>query len=149
MVTFQEESLREVALEVQSLLREHWEEIALNKDVIKLDPDWEKYEQLAEGGILRILTARADGKLVGYYVSVVTPHLHYRGSLTAFGDIFYLKKEYREGLIGYRMLKANDKMLKGHGVQRILAMEKLHQPLGQLWKRLGYTHVENVYSKVI
>lgn len=34
------ESLSKVRREIEPLLEEHWKEIALNKDKIKLNPDW-------------------------------------------------------------------------------------------------------------
>lgn len=149
MITFQEETLDKVKGEITGLLQKHWEEIALNKDVIKLDPDWKGYQAMWDAGILHILTVRQDGNMVGYYVSIVAPHLHYQKSLTSYSDIFYLLPEFRVGLTGFRMLQAHEKIMKGKGVQKIFAMEKLDHPIAGLWKRLGYRHIENVYSKVI
>ena len=38
---YQIEKVRDCRKEVQPLIEKHWEEIALNQDVIKLNPDWE------------------------------------------------------------------------------------------------------------
>ena len=48
------------------MFHEHWKELALNQDTIKLDPDWDKFYALDVQGILRILTVRVEGRLVGY-----------------------------------------------------------------------------------
>jgi hypothetical protein len=37
------ENLAKVRREIEPLLEQHWQEIALNKDIIKMNPDWEGY----------------------------------------------------------------------------------------------------------
>jgi hypothetical protein len=73
------------------LLEQHWEEIALNKGAIKLNPDWDTYFDLEDKGNLKIFTAREDGKLVGYFVVLCRHHLHYKDHLFAFNDVLYLQ----------------------------------------------------------
>ena len=40
---FKQEFINDVKPEIVNLINLHWEEIALNKDVIKLNPDWNTY----------------------------------------------------------------------------------------------------------
>jgi len=47
-MNFALENLAKVRREIEPLLQEHWEEIALNKDTIKLNPDWREYARLDE-----------------------------------------------------------------------------------------------------
>jgi hypothetical protein len=81
MISFQQESLVTTKEDARPLLEKHWEEIALNKDVIKLNPDWDAYADLEDAGILKIFTARSDGKLIGYFVVFVKAHIHYKDHL--------------------------------------------------------------------
>ena len=46
---YQQEFLSSVYIEIQALIQLHWEQIALNQDEIKLNPDWDQYEA-AEAG---------------------------------------------------------------------------------------------------
>ena len=64
------EALAQVKREAEPLLQQHYEEIALNKDKIKLNPDWRAYAELDKINALRVFTARKDGKLMGYFVVI-------------------------------------------------------------------------------
>lgn len=149
MITFRRESLAQVKADIMGLLNAHWEEIARDKAVIKLDPHWEYYEIAEAAGRLHILTGREKGELVAYYVNLIIPHPHYQNSLTAYSDIFFLRSDLRKGLTGYRMLKEQERAMKKLGVQKIYTMEKVDHSIKGLWERAGYTHVENIYAKVI
>lgn len=152
MTTFQEETFAQVQGEIRGLLKEHWEEVALDKESIPLDPDWDQYRAIDGLGMLSILTARdSDGLLVGYYVAFIRKHLHYANSLTAFSDLYFLKPQYRNGRTGLRLFQAHEKAMKARGVQKIYTMHKLHvhSTMGRLLKFLGYRHIENIHSKVL
>lgn len=137
-----------IAPELPPLFLRHWREVALNQDEIKLDPLWDTYARLAMAGVLRVLTARAEGVLVGYHFILVLPHLHYGGILAGETDMFWLDPAYRGGLAGYRLLRLARDDLKATGVKWHKVSVKRHKPLGPLMKRLGYTPIETVYSKV-
>ena len=149
MITYQQESLVVVKKDILSLLDKHWEEIALNKDLIKLSPDWDAYASLEDAGILKIFTARSDEKLIGYFVVLVKSHIHYKEHLFGFNDILYLDEEYRKGLTGAKLMKFAERCLKEDGVSVVIVNTKLHKPFDPLLKWLGYTHIENIYSKVL
>lgn len=143
------ESYKQAQPDIKNLIADHYEEIALDKDVIKLDPDWEQYECLARQGVLHICTARDDGWLVGYHVSTIRRHLHYKNSLTCFTDLFYLRPEYRAAMTGYYLLKFFRDSVKAKGVQRIYMSTKVSLNLGVLFRRLGFNEIEHCYTLVI
>ena len=89
MIEYKEETFDQVINEIKPLLENHYEEIALDRDVIKLNPDYETYKKCCDSGLMKIITARDDGKLVGYLIAIIKYHLHYKDSLTAIDDIFY------------------------------------------------------------
>jgi hypothetical protein len=134
--------------DIEKLLPEHWEEIALDKDAIKLDPDWANYAWLAKSGMLHIVTARDGGELVGYHISIIRPHAHYKTSLTCFSDIMYLKPSYRVGMTGYKLIKFFRDSVKARGVQKIYMMTKLSLDLDPILCRLGFKAIERVYTQV-
>lgn len=104
-ITYQVENYLEALPEIKEHYQAHWEEMAMYKDKIPLDMDYSKYEFLAKQELLHLLTVRADGELIGYHISVVSPHLHYKSTLHAMCDIYRLRPDMRKGMTGVRMFK--------------------------------------------
>jgi hypothetical protein len=148
-ITYQQEFLNTVEKDIKPLLQDHWEEIALNKSAIKLNPDWEAYHNLEDSGILKTFTARFDGELIGYFVVLIRNHIHYKDHVFAANDVLFLKQEYRKGLTGAKLMKFAEKCLKDDGVSVLVVNTKRHKPFDGLLEWLGYSHVENVYSKYL
>ena len=150
-LTFHVEAFSDAIEDALPLLLDHYNEIALNKETTPFDPSWEQYWTLEQAGVLHIVTARDEGKLVGYSAYILLKrNLHYALSV-AESDIFYLAPEYRKGLNGARMLKFAEDSLRALGVQRIVTKTKLtpEHDLGPLLERLGFAPIERVYVKVL
>jgi GNAT superfamily N-acetyltransferase len=147
-ITYRKERFVDLAPELPPLFKRHWEEIALNRDKIPLNPQWAAYGRLEQGGALHIVTARHQGELVGYFFCIVVPDLHY-GILTCHDDLFYILPEYRKGWIGYRLFSSCEKMLRALGVQRVYCRTKVDHPVDKLLVRLGYRLIERVYAKLL
>jgi len=149
MIEFKLENLANVKREAEPLLKQHWEEIALNKDIIKLNPDWRAYAELDRVNSLRVFTARKDGKLVGYFVVIVSKALHYADHLFANNDIIFLTKPARKGLTGVKLIKFAIDSLKAEGITKLHINTKAHQPFDPILERLGFEEIERVYSLVL
>lgn len=149
MVTFAVEDWFKVKEETAHLWPKHWAEVAVNKDVIQLDPDFETYDLLARGGMLHIVVARKDGEVVGYHYTIVRPHLHYRQSLSAFTDIYWVAPEHRTGRTPLRLFQFVEKTLKERGVQKAFTGTKLSLDAGPLFEFLGWTETERTYIKIL
>lgn len=148
-VKYQQEFLDSVIDQIKPLLNSHWEEIALNKDKIKLNPDWEAYESLEAQGKLKIFTARDDEQLVGYFVVIVGTNIHYKDHLFASNDIIYLSPEYRKGFMSIKLIKFAEKCLKADGVSVLTINTKVHKPFDKLMDFLKFRKIERVYSKYV
>ena len=149
MTTFGVELLKHSQAELEAILPQHWEEIARDRDTIKLDPDWPAYHALEACGQLHFLVCRVDGRMAGYHLAFVRPHLHYRQSLSCITDIFYLKPEYRKGGIGKQLFIESEKVLKARGVQKFFVGCKVAQDLSVLFEGLGFDRIEYVFSKIL
>jgi hypothetical protein len=149
MVTYQVEKFEDIYLDIQQIFDDHWEEVALDKEAIKLNPDYDKYITLSKTGILHMVTAREDGNIIGYHISVIYPHIHYKDSLTCFTDIFFIVKEKRKGFTGIKLLKFMEESVKAKGVQKIYMGTKLHIDISLLLERLNYKQIEKIFTKVI
>ena len=125
----------------------HWEEIALNKDAIKLNPFFEQYEEAEKSGILKIFTARDDGKIVGYFAVLVNRALHYKDHLFATNDVIFLHPSYRKGYTASNLIKFAIECLTQDGISMVFINTKVHKPFDILLKRMGFEHVENLYAK--
>jgi GNAT superfamily N-acetyltransferase len=146
MITCQVEPFPPFLEEVKPILPIHWEELALHKEKVPLDPQYNVYlERDAQGGVISI-TAREDGKLIGYFVGFIAPGLHYQTCLTCTMDIFYVHPDHRGGGTGYHLFKSAEKKLKRRGVQRLFVGSKLHKDASWLFEKLGYEEVERYYS---
>lgn len=135
--------------EMAKLIPAHWEEVALYKDKIELDFWFEKYDQAAKSGEFHVITIRDDHKIVGYYWFMLRPHLHYKNSLTAYTDMFYIHPKYRKGFNGINLFKFFEKTAKEMGAERIITSCKTSLDLSRVFERLKWDKVEYVFSKLL
>ena len=143
------EAFSAVIEEAKPLLARHWEEIALNKDSVPLDPDWQRYAAMEAMGQLSVVTVRAAGKMIGYCCMVIQVGLHYRSCLEARMDIFWIAPEYRGRMGGVRLFRAVEAELKRRGVKRMYVGSKLHKDSSRLFEALGYTPIEQWFAKTL
>lgn len=148
-VIFAIETMDEVLDDMAPLWDLHWEEIALDRQKVPLNPDIDTFRTLEDAGLLLIVTARDEGKLIGYHVTIVRPHLHYKHSLTGYADMYFMHPHYRQGMTGVRLFKFVEQVLRDMGVDRIYQGTKLHKDMGRLFERLGYKETERLFVKWI
>jgi GNAT superfamily N-acetyltransferase len=147
MITFAVESLTERLEELKPHFPRHWEELALDKDKVPLDPQYDIYLARDAQGEVMFIAGRDAGRLVGYFVGFIAPGLHYRTCLTLTEDIFWIAPEFRGHGGGLQLFKAVEAEARRRGVQRMFVGSKLHKDASWLFERLGYTEVERYYSK--
>lgn len=116
-----------------------------------LDPDWHNIFDAERRGLLKCLTVRVSGLLVGYAVWAFYTHPFFKSKPIARVMAFYVDPLYREGWIGYKLFKRSAKDLKGLGVLRIDFIPKDHFQahkggVAKLFKRLGAEAIETCWS---
>ena len=131
------------------LFREHWEEIARNKQLMVLDPHEPSYRAIEDAGQLMILAAFKGYQLVGYSVNFLLTHPHYAGLTVCQNDIVYVHPDHRNGGFGIRMMKMTEQEGKARGAQMMLWHAKENTPLAEILPRMGYGVQDIVYSKEI
>jgi GNAT superfamily N-acetyltransferase len=134
--------------EFERLFPEHYEELCVIKEY-ELEPDYDAYKRLAEAKMLRCITCRNDAELIGYMIFTITPHLHYKSCITAYEDLYFVKKEYRKGRIGIRLFQYAEKVLKERGVKRIVLHTKVHLDNSKLFEYLDYKFTDKLYQKLL
>lgn len=148
MLVFKRESFSSIQEELAPLIQEHAEELSPHKG--KHEPILAKaYNLLEWDGNLVIVTARDEGKLVGYCAFILAPSLHYRGVLNAEVDCFFLAREYRKGMAGIQLLREGEKACKEKGATHIVQKCKVYQDLSPILERMGYEKIEYVFLKEV
>lgn len=149
IVTYAVERLGDMQPELEALLPLHWREIARDQEIIKLDPDWPAYHALEAAGSFHAVVARSAGRMIGYHISFIRPHLHYRESLSAITDIYFVLPEYRRGRVGVELFKEVEKSWKARGVQKAFTGCKVAKDMQPLFERLGWKWIEKTFAKVL
>ena len=145
-VTFQRETWADYFRDCQALWVEHYDELALRKDRMKMKPDVPAYEAMEAAGILDILTVREDGEMIGYVLSAVRPHLHYADTLCGFEDAYFLRKISRRGMLGVRMIREWLMAMRARWCVVAYGMTKPWLDNGPIFERLGGKLSDNVYA---
>jgi GNAT superfamily N-acetyltransferase len=131
--------------ELRPLLPLHWEELGIYKDRMPLDPEWEVYEAFEDSGALLYVPLRCAGALVGYFIGIITPGLHYRQTLTCKMDIAFVLPEHRGG--GGRVLfDAVKAELRRRGVALWWVGSKDHHPIEGFYEALGFERQETYFA---
>lgn len=150
MISFQQETLFDIFHEVDELLKLHYEEVALHRDQIKLDPMWEEYAALERIGRLVTYTARDDERLVGYSCFFINRHMHYRDTTVAINDVIFLHPDFRKSTTGYRLIKFSHDQLKARGgIQKVAFHVKFSKDWSAVLHKLGYSDEEKIVGIII
>ena len=149
MITYQKEKLEMCFEELAPMLEEHYEEIASYKDKIELAPDWSRYFELDKSNILQIYTMRNNKTLVGYYICVVLPNLHYSNDLYSVNDIVLIKPEYRNKKNGLNLFSFVESAMREQSVSVMSVHMKTFLPFDKLCEGLGWDYMERLYTKCI
>lgn len=139
-LVFARERLQDIANEVASLWRAHWQETEGYRHVQPYEPDFMQYARMEQNGMFAEYTARIDGKLVGHIGYIIHKSRH-TSKLNAVEDYFYLLPEARRGFWALQLLRYAIADLKRIGCAQIGMSSKLTNDIRPLLKRVGFEHV--------
>jgi len=140
--------------EAWPMAKRHWNEVGTFRDVLRLDPDHDRYRALERDGRLHILSARSDQFLVGYLFLLTLPHPRDRQARVARDDLFYVDPAYRKFRLGPAMIKSALSYAEGRA-DIIMLSEKARRTLargphgGTYLKQYGFEPMETVWGKVL
>lgn len=152
MIKYQVESFDQVEQEIKPLLEEHYQEVAMYKDRIELNPNYELYRHMDQTGDIIIFTARdqdANDALVGYCVTFIQRHPHYSDHLYGVNDIIFVADPYRHTEVAPEMIHQLERKLQEEGVSVMTFHMKTYKPFRTLMESLGFEEFETLYSKYI
>lgn len=151
-LTYGIEPFVDIAKELPPLFHKHWEELEGDGFGLPLNPDWDLMFDMAQVGRLHVNTARWGKALVGYIFNFVLPNVYTKDALQGQIHLFYLHPTYRgEPWFVVEWFRANDRFLVSLGCRKILAMTKTSVrdgKVGAIFRRLGYTKIEDVWARM-
>lgn len=145
---FRVERFRDIEDEIRPLHEAHWLETEGHRHGFTMKPDCEAFKASEQAGRLIQFTARSGGKLVGSIRMYLFTSLH-TGTLAAREDTFFMLPEHRQGFCAIRFWQFMERCLAAAGVKEITTDSKVINQVGRLNEYLGYTHVANVFHKLL
>ena len=149
MVRFEEEKFEYIIDEMKPLLEKHYDEIAMYKDQISLNPNYDLYKIMDDTGSLHILAARDGTVLVGYCVTFINYHPHYKDHVYAVNDVIYIDPGYRHTSVAPEMVSELERLMMEKGVSVMTFHMKTYKPFESLMEMMGFDKAEYMYSKYI
>lgn len=131
--------------ELKPLLPDHWRELGIYQDRMPLDPSWSVYDALEKAGQLLYVPLRKAGELVGYFIGIVTPGLHYKTTPTCKMDIAYVRPEHRGGGGSVLFLSVKSELLR-RGVKIWYVGSKDHHPIEGFYRAMGFEQIETHFA---
>jgi len=146
----QEEPFSKWCREAVPLFEDHWREVGVDREKIKLNVDFEKFFALERLRALASFSVRLDGVLIGYAVFICSPHLHYKDHVVAFADIIFVSTEHRKTTgAGLGLIRFAERTLRGQGVAKIVYHIKLDHDFMPVLHKLGYEDRERMAEKLL
>lgn len=127
----------------------HWEEVGRDKERLKLDPDIELMDAIANIGRLHIVTVRSEGALVGYHASIIEPMPSYKTIACSQGHVYFIAKFHRGPRVFMRLLQEVERSCKARGVQVLFDRTKNLPGLRKLYEWLGFKPADLIMMKWI
>lgn len=110
-------SVAEMQKHAGALLVQHWREVATDKQLMKLAPDWGKYNAMEEAGILLAVAAWDEDQMVGYTAGTILHHLHYEDLVYYQNDVLFVADSHRKTGVGARLVAQTGKEAKLRGAK--------------------------------
>ena len=150
MIKFAVEKWSDCVAEIRPIAHMLWEDVAVDKEIFRAKIDERIYKELEEKGVLHLVTARKEGKLVGIYLSFLVLNPHYEGQgFMAFTDAYYLSRDCRNGNTGLQLFSFAEKAWREKGCTKAYTSHKIHRDRSALMKELGWTPRDIIYTKVL
>lgn len=135
------------SFDLEHIFKEHWDEIAKNKQLMQLKPDYDSYIRLDEIGKLLVLYAYVGEEVIGYSYNILNYHLHYSDLLVSFNDLLYIRPDYRKGTTGLRLMKETEIEAKKMGAHLMIWHAKENTSLSTILTKKNYKVQDITFSK--
>lgn len=143
------EKLSDILDEMHILHELHWLETEKHRLGLRMNPDYQLFQNLeAAGRLLQFTLRNESGELIGNLRMNIGQSSHTQ-TLYASEDTLFIKPENRGGFLAMRLLKYAEKALHQLGIREIRANSKLVNNAGVLMRRMKYTPVATEFVKFL
>jgi hypothetical protein len=141
----QEHYSEELVAELVPMLRKNWQSSSSYQESIDLQPNLARYKQMDAAGMVLCMTARDQGKLVGYCIWYIVTSLNYNGK-SAHGVAWYVDDEHHG--YGISLLRRGHALLRAQKIDRFYWFAVPDSTLCRLLVADGYKPHEVVLEKI-
>lgn len=107
---------------------------------------FETYRELEERGLLQVLSAKDDGRLIGF-LTLLAPVLPHYGITVAVTESFFVAGARRGTGAGLKLLRAAEELARHAGSPGLLVSAPFEGDLFKVLPRVGYTETSRVFFK--
>lgn len=149
-ITYQRETWDKGIGEIARMAPEHWREFSYFPDAAPMEIDWAMYRKYDLSGALHCLSARRDGRIVGYHPHVVRRHNHRKPDVLFSQDlVLYVAPGPNRVLLLDGLIRYSLDYLQRIGVKVITVRSKLDHDIGPLLRHRGLQPLEATWGMVI
>jgi hypothetical protein len=148
-VTIQEEALFPFVHDAEQLFKEHCVAVGEPEDQWR-QKNLPMIGLLSRMGLWHIVTARINGRVFGYLMTIIGPSLENINTLVGTQNLYFVSKDAHSGMrLGMKLQKASIAALKARGVSEIIMRAGVRgtgSRQGVLFKRLGAEPFGQLYK---
>lgn len=127
-----------------------YQEVDHRSGSIDFGLNWDLYLQLQELGMCYLVCATDhNDKVLGFVSMYITPSMHTKGVEQASIDTVYVSPEYRNQEIGEGLLEKCEELCLNKNVRNFSITLKKELAQSKFLDKMGYSHIENVYHKIL
>lgn len=151
-ITFQSEQFAAFYSDAKAMIEQHWKEAASMPDIRKLVINEDAFLKSDAAGMLICVTARDDGKLVGYIIGYLVAAFHTAESKQGHQNYYFVMPDQRgNGVFKYLFFQFEQEA-KARGASLSSGRQKLEngQPTNipdRFFETMGYDKSEVVWKK--
>lgn len=147
-IIIQEERLATFWRDGQGLFREHCLAVGEEEDQY-LRKNLQLIGQLEEAGRWQFVTARCNGRMLGYLASIIAPSIEHQDRITATQTLLFVTKDAEGKSLTLRMQRASIAALARRGVDEVYMRAGVRgdgDRLGVVYRRLGAVEHGSLYK---
>jgi GNAT superfamily N-acetyltransferase len=135
--------------ELLPMIRTNWEASPSYMPEFPIDPDLARYRQLDSLGRLLCLSARENGRLIGYSVMILNFAMHHRTVICGFGDVIYVEEGRGRAHVAADLIRASREWARSKGARRLAWWVEPDSPLKKILQSLGFASDEVLMEQVL
>ena len=144
-VNYQQEFLYDIRSEMEPLIEKDWQEVGSTD--APLNVDWEAYFLLEDTGKLKTFTARKNGDLIGYFLTISFNSLQSKGHTLITNDAIYVDPDHRG--IGKHLFTFVERCLREDGHDSLIVTTTERYRIDRFLECMGYNKIETRFKKVL